>query len=32
MRALYELHFVFVAALAAAVACLVWLAWVHDRG
>jgi hypothetical protein len=29
---LYGLHFVFLAALAAAVACLFWLAGVHDRG
>ena len=32
MTLLYQLHFVFLAALAAAVAGLVWLAWVHDRG
>jgi hypothetical protein len=32
MTALYWLHFVFLAALAGAVAWLVWLARVHDRG
>jgi hypothetical protein len=32
MTTLYWLHFVFLAALVAAVACLVWLARVHDRG
>jgi hypothetical protein len=29
---LYWLHFIFLAALAGAVACLFWLARVHDRG
>jgi hypothetical protein len=32
MTTLYWLHFVFLAALAAGVACLFLLAWVHDRG
>jgi hypothetical protein len=32
MTALYQLHFVFLAALTATVAGLVWLARVHDRG
>jgi len=32
MVTLYYLHFVFLAALAGAVAGLCWLAWVHDRG
>lgn len=32
MTTLYWLHFVFLAALAGAVACLFWLARVHDRG
>lgn len=32
MSALYWLHFVYLAALAAALACLFWLARVHDRG
>ena len=32
MALLYYLHFVFLAALAAGVAGLFWLAWVHDRG
>lgn len=32
MTLLYQLHFLFLAALAAVVAGLFWLAWVHDRG
>jgi hypothetical protein len=32
MTTLYWLHFVFLAAFVAALACLVWLARVHDRG
>jgi hypothetical protein len=32
LSALYQLHFVFLAALAAAFGWLVWLARVHDRG
>ena len=32
MNLLYQLHFVFLAALTATVAGLVWLAWVYDRG
>lgn len=32
MATLYWLHFVFLAALSAAVAALFWLARVHDRG
>jgi hypothetical protein len=32
MTTLYWLHFVFLAALAASVAALYWLARVHDRG
>lgn len=32
MSALYWLHFVYLAALAGALACLFWLARVHDRG
>ena len=32
MTALYWLHFVFLAAFVAGLACLCWLAWVHDRG
>lgn len=32
MTVLYYLHFVFLAALVASAACLVWLARVYDRG
>lgn len=32
MTSLYWLHFAFLAALVAALGCLVWLARVHDRG
>lgn len=32
MSTLYWLHFVFLLALVAALACLFWLARIHDRG
>jgi hypothetical protein len=32
MNLLYQAHFVFLAALAATVGWLFWLAWVNDRG
>ena len=32
MSTLYWLHFVFLLALVAALACLCWLARIHDRG
>ena len=32
MTTLYWLHFVFLAAFAAGLACLFWLARLHDRG
>jgi hypothetical protein len=32
MTALYWLHFVYLAVLVGALACLFWLAGIHDRG